>query len=1152
MKHNNFLSIALPLLVSALVSNTLFADDTEIFFNEEALADTEAFQPNVLFIFDTSGSMKDTVSARDPYDPNENYCTGTCSNTIYIHDIDESYLDKTIPSSLNRCDSMINHLADNTDTPVYIGKVAEWRSKNSKWKWRNIKNSTNHIECQDDQGVHGENDASTDIYAANGNDGPYSSSASDEAGWNKIENRLYVPENYHQYLETEPFVDRRKTDVMKEAASDLVKEFKGLNFGLMRFDDEHGGYVKHHFSDIESDRDDILDSIDELNTSDWTPLSETLWEAHKYFSGGTVEFGDNSNKDSAAVTDGNYNSPIADSTSSCQNNYVVYLTDGTPYRDSERDTTIGNLTSSTCSHSDDTSSPDQTCLDELAYYMANDADYNNSIEGKQNVVTHTIGFAIDMDLLEQTAINGQGSYHTANSSQELKTAFNEIILSILSTSTSFTAPAVSVNAYNSLQNRNELYYALFEPNIDPRWSGNIKKYTINSDGEVLDNRDPPEVAIDSNTGYFLEESKSYWSGLADGAVVQKGGASGELTNERNIFTVTGDATEDNISLNTTENKITLANSDINEFLGLDEDSDDFDTDRDKLVKWILGIDVNDDNENDSNEDANSFMADPLHNRPIVVTYSGDNSDPDNPPILDDVLFTTTNAGAFHAIDTSDGREIFSFIPQDLLPNQLDYFTDDPDGVRRYGLDGPMTVWRKENDSEDDPDINIEPLEGDHVYAYFGMRRGGNDYYALDVTDEENPNVLWTIFGGDEVDHPEFKDMGQTWSRPILSQVNWNCDDDGCDSKTVLFFGGGYDTVHDNATAFTDNDKGAVIYMVDALNGDLLWSAGDKSDNSAHNLNLEIENSIPGDLTVADMDGDGADDILFAVDIQGHVWRVDFNSESENASDFAQDGSGNNTGAQIADFQDTGTDASDPSDDVLRRFYTGPTVSLSQKRGQTPFFVITFGSGYVAHPKEIAVTDRLYSLFEYSILEPPTDDDGIPAYTSVGNGALKDMTDPDADPADPTAAPESDAYAYHGFYRDAQVVGEKFLRSALTIFGQTLYTSYIPDGVVVVDEDDAVSTTCGSEYLGFSRIYSIDFVTGKSVYTGEYVDLKHPGIAPEPAVLFIAGPDGVKTNVCVGTECQSSPDDDEECGEDGQFNCLPDPSLDIKSWRENLQ
>ena len=48
------------------------------------------------------------------------------------------------------------------------------------------------------------------------------------------------------------------------------------------------------------------------------------------------------------------------------------------------------------------------------------------------------------------------------------------------------------------------------------------------------------------------------------------------------------------------------------------------------------------------------------------------------------------------------------------------------------------------------DGNIEPAlaDGDQVYVYFGMRRGGKSYYALDVSDPDDPKILWRINKGD--------------------------------------------------------------------------------------------------------------------------------------------------------------------------------------------------------------------------------------------------------------------------------------------------------------------------------------------------------------------------------------------------------------------
>ena len=536
MKLSKFILCGLPLLAGISVSNNVLADDIEIFFSEEVLSETEEFQPNVLFIFDSSGSMRDEILTQPAYDPDHDY-GGLGDGTIYVHNEDYSYRNVSIDPGRNSCKAMTDHMTDSPDLPVYAGKrVAEWQECTfsgflrffcnffSLDEWHDVSNSNNTVECRDDAGIHGIDDSSSDRIARDGNNGPYSTS--NQISWNRngiTNRRLYVSANYHEYLKANPSESRRKLDIMKEAGTDLVSSFTGLNFGLMRFNFSQGGYVLHHFSDIEDDRDTIIDKINDIPASDWTPLNETLWEAHRYFKGDSVDYGSASNRDPAAVTRKGgtdyYNSPIGES--SCQSNYVVLLTDGTPFLDNGRDSNVSAMTGNSCSHSDGTETSDRTCLDEMAEYMASH-DYNDELDGTQSVRTYTIGFDLDLELLETTAEKGQGQYLTASSSQQLKTAFNKIILDILSTSTTFTAPAVSVNAFNRLQHQDSLYFAIFEPNIYPRWHGNIKKYRINTDGDIVGSDDA--IAINPDTGYFHSNAISYWSQNTDGNAVKKGGS----------------------------------------------------------------------------------------------------------------------------------------------------------------------------------------------------------------------------------------------------------------------------------------------------------------------------------------------------------------------------------------------------------------------------------------------------------------------------------------------------------------------------------------------------------------------------------------------------------------------------------------------------
>ena len=119
-----------------------------------------------------------------------------------------------------------------------------------------------------------------------------------------------------------------------------------------------------------------------------------------------------------------------------------------------------------------------------------------------------------------TANKGGGSYFLADNFAALSSAFTQIITEIQAVNTTFTAPAVSVNAFNRVTNRKELFFTLFKPEASPVWTGNLKRYELdflldsngdpidtNNDGvpddpQVLDDRSPQQLAVDPQTGFF--------------------------------------------------------------------------------------------------------------------------------------------------------------------------------------------------------------------------------------------------------------------------------------------------------------------------------------------------------------------------------------------------------------------------------------------------------------------------------------------------------------------------------------------------------------------------------------------------------------------------------------------------------------------------
>jgi type IV pilus assembly protein PilY1 len=116
----------------------------------------------------------------------------------------------------------------------------------------------------------------------------------------------------------------------------------------------------------------------------------------------------------------------------------------------------------------------------------------------------------------------------------------------------------------------------------------------------------------------------------------------------------------------------------------------------------------------------------------------------------------------HAFDDSTGQELWGFIPPDLL-TKLHALHED---VMEIFVDGSARAYLTRD------------AFGSVTKAIllFGERRGGNRYYALDVTDPEIPKYLWEI-NPDAVGSP-YAEMGQTWSTPYIGRIAYGQERNG--------------------------------------------------------------------------------------------------------------------------------------------------------------------------------------------------------------------------------------------------------------------------------------------------------------------------------------------------------------------------------------
>ncbi len=504
-----------------------------------------------------------------------------------------------------------------------------------------------------------------------------------------------------------------------------------------------------------------------------------------------------------------YKSPIVDTCSDDSAN-IVLLTDGEPNHKEDSNSTghwwynmikeIKTVISpATCPSVDSANGYPKTCGVRLATKLHAGIKVRG-VTDLQKVTLYTVGFNNDDTFLIELAKQGEETdeaekrYSTANNSDELFKVFKSITGSVVGRNTTLTNSAASISSDNRLNNNSRLFYALFEPSDKDSWVGNLKHYTINDLGQVIDKN--LNIAIDSATGMFKETAQSVWSAEVDGAEVGKGGAANRLPAYRNIYI-------DHVS-NGANTTVNLSDSTKNSF-SIEDFAVTTNHRKNALIDSML---------------TSQKMADPLHSMPIEVSYN-----------VGTLIFFGDNQGYIHAINADTGVEQYAFMPKELLKNQHKISQNTISNKHIYGMDGELTFWKK----------------GGKKYLYSGMRRGGSSYYALDITNFYQPVVKWEI----TPDSPGFSKLGQTWSKPIKAKINYNGS-----IQDVLIFGGGYDPQQDLVTKRTVDTKGGAVYVVNAETGAIIWSKTDMAYSVPSNVRVisTSGDNIATQFYVGDMGG----------------------------------------------------------------------------------------------------------------------------------------------------------------------------------------------------------------------------------------------------------------------------------------------------------
>lgn len=677
--------------------------------------------------------------------------------------------------------------------------------------------------------------------------------------------------------------------------------------------------------------------------------------------------------------------------------------------------------------------------------------FGSVFDGSYSSMNQDAKNAQDWGLIEEEGgIYGKGGFIAAKESEQVVESLNAFIGKVGGSIPSISTGSSTIprDALNPEVVQGFSYFPQFEPKVadenkQQTWFGNLKKYYV-LNNSVYSNQAGGSTNVISSKGVVRDLSdiwaKSGVSYAGNTAIYQKGGALSRLvlgttTNEKNEK-VTGrtlltDYDYDSTKSGAEKEGRTYNLVQINHTYTKDEKTRT-DIKYAKSLMAVLGYNIAS-TESTNGLDLATRTADirqlgsVLHSLPILLTQEGklvakdkDQGGRTVPVFIDSesredyVLFGTAQ-GMVHVVDAESGNEKFTFLPKEILEKQAETLKQGGGNLVNgknalyYGMDGEWTA-HSVYVSKDDGTLTVkgvvrnivggtsadtENLQGKQ-WVYGGMRMGGRSYYALDLTDINNPKIKFHIDpstgkvyskanpSGKAFD--AIKNMGQSWSKPKIDYVNWKGQ-----RKLVMFVGGGYDAggadgdglfdannvrtgyagyekfdyKQENSTS-TKKTIGSGVYMFDADTGDLLWNAGSNSD--ANLISIDLKYSVASEIKTVDRNNDGIIDHLYFADLAGQAFRVDFKNDG-----------GNTFTTQINKVLDLyNTNGKSP------RFYLPPTFTAHKSAGMPEggnIVVATFISGNKSSPllataesptatgqinSTNLVSDAVYAIYDYDI------------------------------------------------------------------------------------------------------------------------------------------------------------------------------------------
>lgn len=287
-----------------------------------------------------------------------------------------------------------------------------------------------------------------------------------------------------------------------------------------------------------------------------------------------------------------------------------------------------------------------------------------------------------------------------------------------------------------------------------------------------------------------------------------------------------------------------------------------------------------------------------------------------------VVYTGSNDGWLHGFragnfktdgtydsSNNDGKELIGFMPAGVLANSNIVSLTNPTYGHNYYVDATPGAY------------DLFYGSSWHTWLVGGVGMGGQEIYALDITDPSTSNFSETnakkLVMGDW-DQSTLSNLGNTVGTPIIARLH--------NGQWALIFGNGLNS---------GKSAGIYIGLIDKTSGAIssftYLDTGVGSTTSPNGIAY---------VTSADLDGDGITDYLYAGDQQGNVWRFDVTSS--NASDWAVSKFGHSTATPL--FQATDGATTPSPQPITTAIAVAAATTTDSNNNSEQRVMLLFGTG----------------------------------------------------------------------------------------------------------------------------------------------------------------------------------------------------------------